>query len=208
MIYHRPTQTHTDKENNFRRKSPCVSVCVERSGWLMKKRTYKLMTSLAMFFAIWFCAASVSLASPLGHEFLDPDEFTVWNDYYLYDVSELPGADGTLYKVHTYILKGSTVGEMSLQNRDFFLHSHIQNLPLKSWNMGNYRDSISLWPPTAREVYGLDGDKGENFFVFTWVSPMTIRGGVGDAPPVPIPGAVWLLGSGLLGLVGLRRKRK
>jgi hypothetical protein len=26
------------------------------------------------------------------------------------------------------------------------------------------------------------------------------------ASPVPIPGAVWLLGSGLIGLVGLRRK--
>lgn len=28
------------------------------------------------------------------------------------------------------------------------------------------------------------------------------------AGPVPLPGAVWLLGSGLLGLVGLRRKFK
>jgi len=31
---------------------------------------------------------------------------------------------------------------------------------------------------------------------------------VGIPNPVPIPGAVWLLGSGLLGLVGLRRKMK
>ncbi len=29
-----------------------------------------------------------------------------------------------------------------------------------------------------------------------------------DANPVPIPGAVWLLGSGLLGLVGIRRKKR
>ena len=29
-----------------------------------------------------------------------------------------------------------------------------------------------------------------------------------DATPTPIPGAVWLLGSGLVGLVGLRRKKK
>ena len=27
-----------------------------------------------------------------------------------------------------------------------------------------------------------------------------------DVDPVPIPGAVWLLGSGLFGLLGLRRK--
>ena len=29
-----------------------------------------------------------------------------------------------------------------------------------------------------------------------------------DNSPVPVPGAVWLLGSGLAGLVGLRRKKK
>ena len=27
-----------------------------------------------------------------------------------------------------------------------------------------------------------------------------------DMPPVPIPGAVWLLGSGLIGILGVRRK--
>ena len=31
---------------------------------------------------------------------------------------------------------------------------------------------------------------------------------IGDTNPVPLPGAAWLLGSGLLGLVGLRRFRK
>ncbi len=32
--------------------------------------------------------------------------------------------------------------------------------------------------------------------------------GVGVATPVPIPAAVWLLGSGLIGLVGLRKRFK
>ena len=31
---------------------------------------------------------------------------------------------------------------------------------------------------------------------------------VGDGAPVPIPGAVWLLGSGLVGLIGLKRRGK
>ena len=31
---------------------------------------------------------------------------------------------------------------------------------------------------------------------------------VGAASPVPVPGAVWLLGSGLVGLIGISRKRK
>lgn len=29
-----------------------------------------------------------------------------------------------------------------------------------------------------------------------------------DTAPVPIPGAVWLLGSGLIGMVGMRKKNK
>jgi hypothetical protein len=29
---------------------------------------------------------------------------------------------------------------------------------------------------------------------------------MGEVAPVPVPAAVWLLGSGLLGLVGLRKK--
>ena len=33
-----------------------------------------------------------------------------------------------------------------------------------------------------------------------------IRGGWAAVAPVPIPGAVWLLGSGLVGLLGFRRK--
>ena len=31
-------------------------------------------------------------------------------------------------------------------------------------------------------------------------------GAISSAPPVPLPGAVWLLGSGLIGLMGLRKK--
>lgn len=39
---------------------------------------------------------------------------------------------------------------------------------------------------------------------------VSITGGIEavDPPTVPIPGAVWLLGSGLIGIVGIRRKLK
>jgi hypothetical protein len=32
--------------------------------------------------------------------------------------------------------------------------------------------------------------------------------GFADVAPVPVPAAVWLLGSGVLGLLGIRRKRR
>ncbi len=37
---------------------------------------------------------------------------------------------------------------------------------------------------------------------------LTLGSGLDFGTPVPIPGAVWLLGSGLLGMIGIRRKKK
>ena len=37
-----------------------------------------------------------------------------------------------------------------------------------------------------------------------WTATMTVT----SISPVPIPGALWLLGSGLIGLIGIRRFRK
>lgn len=54
---------------------------------------------------------------------------------------------------------------------------------------------LSIWPntPTAGVQIAFD-----NFYLNTQ----------SDIPAVPIPAAVWLLGSGLIGLIGLRRFRK
>lgn len=66
----------------------------------------------------------------------------------------------------------------------------------------------SGWGIAARELYDGSWDG--------WSFSGTAGYGDGSAPgtpvaaqaPVPLPGAVWLLGSGLLGLVGLGRRRK
>jgi len=41
---------------------------------------------------------------------------------------------------------------------------------------------------------------------FTWTDPIPETPGEINTGAVPIPGAVWLLGSGLVGIVGIRRK--
>ena len=48
---------------------------------------------------------------------------------------------------------------------------------------------------------GQSGAKGEGFNLFAWA----VRSG--DVSAVPIPAAVWLFGSGLLGLVGMARRK-
>jgi len=40
----------------------------------------------------------------------------------------------------------------------------------------------------------------------TYIDELNIQGGTPDFAAVPIPAALWLLGSGLLGLIGIRRK--
>ena len=76
------------------------------------------------------------------------------------------------------------------------------------WALGDTMDFGATWTMngggvTAEllangKIEGLNMDSG------SWtLDTLTIP----EAAPVPIPGAVWLLGSGLVGLTGIRRKR-
>ena len=62
-----------------------------------------------------------------------------------------------------------------------------------NWDVLSYLDNGSLWAKVMG--YG----NGADFFFDKSVLELHTK-------PVPIPGAIWLLGAGVLGLVGLRRK--
>ncbi|HBA66355.1 MAG TPA: PEP-CTERM sorting domain-containing protein [Methylococcaceae bacterium] len=62
------------------------------------------------------------------------------------------------------------------------------------------RDPNSVWYFLTNLGYQLTSSKSNQLFVWA-VSP-------GQVPEVPLPGAVWLMGSGLLGLLGLKRRLK
>ncbi len=62
---------------------------------------------------------------------------------------------------------------------------------------------------TAGVMY-INGENGIPLGLWgdTWYSGYEPFNAIYETAPVPIPGAVWLLGSGLLGLIAVRRKRK
>jgi hypothetical protein len=55
--------------------------------------------------------------------------------------------------------------------------------------------------------YAINATNNLLFPASTFVTDYTIGANI-DVTPVPIPGAAWLLGSGLIGLVGLSRKKE
>lgn len=58
------------------------------------------------------------------------------------------------------------------------------------------------------DLYGVELDWIRYIRVESYESNYVEVDGFADVAPVPIPAAVWLLGSGLLGLFGIRRKRR
>jgi len=68
---------------------------------------------------------------------------------------------------------------------------------------------------SAADIVGLSlqlQGTGSSYNDFTWSDPLTSTFGSINAgqilTPVPVPAAVWLFGSGLLGLVGVARRKK
>lgn len=104
------------------------------------------------------------------------------------------------------IIPGSTVGEGSAT-------------ALKD-NEGNFKPSYDNW--NGKAGFSLMADLGteSNLFLLTntssllgaaTVTPVSLKinlGTDGTLASVPLPGAVWLLGSALLGLVGVARRRR
>ena len=72
----------------------------------------------------------------------------------------------------------------------------------------------SLLAPGSFTFEATPGDYFLSFFGFADASSSTMLGQYGievrmtEMPEIPIPAAVWLFGSGLLGLIGIARRRK
>jgi len=96
---------------------------------------------------------------------------------------------------------GSSVGSVDFYLADFRFDDNSQDYILSNWTWLDLSGLGEIDTLTFSESSSDVGSWGMNtpaYFAFDDVT----------GSPVPIPGAVWLLGSGLLGLVGIRRKQK
>ena len=70
------------------------------------------------------------------------------------------------------------------------------------WSATEYAPYTSLLAWSFDMGYGNQGREAKSEPIFAWAVQS------GDVSAVPIPSAVWLFGSGLIGLVGLARRKK
>jgi hypothetical protein len=81
-----------------------------------------------------------------------------------------------------------------------------------SWDVTSFVNQNSTGDSLVSLVLKAQAENGNTnyaaFFRNTYISQTPVLTVTYDVTPTPIPAAAWLLGSGLLGLVGIRRKHK
>ena len=140
-----------------------------------------------------------------------------------------PGAN---YGMVTYLAESASEVRIAW---NFTVHDLFTSTPLNMdlWQYnadGTYHirrldawsDLAYTYGPTGEETYMIE--EGYRYILKAWSFPNISGGGLQNfanrtagnitfdfntsSVPIPIPGAVWLLGSGLIGIVGVRRKLK
>jgi hypothetical protein len=110
--------------------------------------------------------------------------------------------DNKLKNWQTYVNNNEILSLDATDLADFSTTSKTS--PYYKFTASNATSSYSI-------TYDGTGSLSDRYFSIEYLSedgvPATLRASVTSATPTPIPAAAWLLGSGLLGMVGLKRRK-
>ena len=103
-----------------------------------------------------------------------------------------------------YNVLGGSAGDSltTTHNSNYNFFSNIQ--PISSFSYW----SATGYAPDAEKAWGFSTDDGiqaigdKSYYFYAWAVQS------GDVSAVPVPAAVWLFGSGLLGLIGVAKRKK
>lgn len=150
--------------------------------------------------------ADNSTAAGAGYSGMATGNLQSWSGGLESDIIYMNGegytAGGTTYVLSTGSIVGAAWG-----------YSQSGSGPGSTNEYGNGPDQANIGLGTGETLYGVTGNGGtaqvQSYILgtITLADNGTLTLGSGSSP-VPLPAAVWLLGSGLLGLAGVGRRRR
>lgn len=150
---------------------------------------------------------TLEITANLGGVF-EPSPGDTFDFYFIWDDFTLAGGFADIVEAAILGVPGTVFGDtFSSSNQDFFAPSTVQ-----VDTFGNITDFSIFWYDYATN-YGGDffysqiPDQFIGYQVLDpWGTPVVDNQIFGSLQAVPVPAAVWLLGSALLGLLGLKRR--
>jgi len=137
---------------------------------------------------------------------------------YVYGYEGDPDHDGTYTYTGGYNLANSEMGHLFYTELGNLGYVAIDGTsPQQGWgltNTGDFSHLVAGWYWSGTDYTAMPPDSwifnmgnGNQGYASSWsqLSGIAVRGA--QVTPVPIPGAVWLLGSGLLGLAAAKRRK-
>jgi len=155
---------------------------------------------------LWFFDLATGSWQNKNNEFITGGDVELGSDGTLYAFSDGTAPSG-LYAVNRTTGVPSYIGDVDIpgSSNDLFYGMAFDS---DTGAMYGFNAGAGRGYGQGSDIYMIDPSTGTPTLAFDLASSVGVLDNVWGATstPVPIPGAVWLLGSGLLGVVGLRRR--
>ena len=174
----------------------------------MKKILMVMALAMVLVWGVGVKGADATIWQPTVSGEIDVNYIGSGAQFAIFDDSDLALTGSKLVMTGGPLGVSDTIGFSLNANGvdyDLALNGAASGFTLTSSNMFQvaWLDSNDVWKIDTS--YSTDGKVSKIFWNYGTDSATLFQI---DAKPVPVPAAAWLLGSGLLGLIGIRRRKK